>query len=98
MVDPDMLRTLGDVARQQATARGAAPAFVFEGRSTSYAAFDRHTNRIANAMIAWGLKPGDRIAYVGKNSDWFFELIFGANKAGAVMTPVNWRVCSAVSR
>ncbi len=92
MVDPDTVRTLGDVPRQQAAARGAAPAFVFEGRITSYAAFDRHANRIANAMIAEGLKPGDRIAYVGKNSDWFFELIFGANKAGVVMTPVNWRL------
>lgn len=92
MSDPVTPQSLGDIARQQAAARGGSTAFVFEGRETSYAAFDRNTSRVANALIAAGVKPGERIAYIGKNSDWFFELIIGAAKAGAVMTPVNWRL------
>ncbi len=85
-------RTLGDVVRAQATNMGDRKAFTFEGRATTYAQFDANTNRVANALIADGLTPGVRIAYLGKNSDHYFELLFGAAKAGVVMTPVNWRL------
>jgi len=34
---------------------------------------------------------GARIAYVGKNSDIFFPVLFGAFMAGVVLTPINWR-------
>ncbi|MBI1761390.1 MAG: AMP-binding protein, partial [Acidobacteria bacterium] len=64
----------------------------FEGRDTTYAAFDRHTSQVANALITAGVKHGERICYLGKNSDHYFELFFGAIKMGAVMTPLNWRL------
>jgi acyl-CoA synthetase (AMP-forming)/AMP-acid ligase II len=83
---------LADMVRAQAKTRGNAIAFEFEGRTTTFAAFDRNADRVANALKATGVKPGDRIAYLGKNSDIFFELLFGAIKAGAVMTPINWRL------
>ena len=38
------------------------------------------------------MKPGDRVAHLGKNTDLYLELLLGAAKAGAVMTPVNWRL------
>jgi long-chain acyl-CoA synthetase len=38
------------------------------------------------------LVKGDRIAYVGKNSDHYFELLFGAAKAGVVLAPIGWRL------
>ena len=50
------------------------------------------TNRVANALIALGVKPRERIAYLGKNSDIYFELLLGAMKANVVMAPVNWRL------
>jgi fatty-acyl-CoA synthase len=84
--------TLADVVRLQAKARGDQIAFEFEGRCTSFAALDRHTNQVAHALIAAGLQPGQRIAYLGKNSDAYFELLLGAMKAGVVLTPVNWRL------
>src|SRR5450631_4881284 len=83
---------LADMVRARAKSRGNAIAFEFEGRQTSFAEFDILTNRVANALIALGLKPGDRIAYLGKNSDIYFELLLGAMKAGVVMAPVNWRL------
>ncbi len=85
-------RTLGDIARLQAKRRGDATALTFEGRTVSYATFDRHTNQVANGLIALGVKPGDRVGYLGKNSDLYFEALFGATKAGAVMAPINWRL------
>ncbi len=91
-VDFDRMTTLGDVARYHHTARPEATALVFEGRETSFADFDRHTDQVANALLAEGLTAGDRIAYVGKNSDHYFELLFGAAKAGVVLAPIGWRL------
>ena len=91
-VDFTRMQTLGDIARYHASERPDAAALVFEGRETSFADFDRHTNQVANALLAEGLSQGDRIAYVGKNSDHYFELLFGAAKMGAVMTPIGWRL------
>jgi long-chain acyl-CoA synthetase len=91
-VDFDRMTTLGDVARYHREVRPDAAALVFEGRSTSFADFDRHTDRVAAALLAEGLVKGDRIAYVGKNSDHYFELLFGAAKAGVVLAPVGWRL------
>ena len=39
-----------------------------------------------------GIRPGDRIAYLGKNSALYFELLFGAIAANVVLAPVNWRL------
>ena len=83
---------LADMVRAQAKNRGNALAYEFEGRQTTFAEFDVKTNRVANALIALGVKKGERIAYLGKNSDIYFELLMGAMKAGVVMAPVNWRL------
>src|ERR1700730_2068138 len=83
---------LADMVRARARTRGDAIAFEFEGRQTSFAELDTRTNRVANALIALGVKPRERIAYLGKNSDIYFELLLGAMKANVVMAPVNWRL------
>jgi len=92
MTSSEQPQTLGDVSRQQARDRGNETAFTFEGRVTTFDAFDRQTNQVANGLIALGLKPGARISYLGKNSDHYFEILIGAAKAGIVMAPVNWRL------
>jgi fatty-acyl-CoA synthase len=92
MPDIEDASTLADVVRVQGKARGNAIAFEFEGRVTSFTGFDRNTNCVARALIASGVRPNERIAYLGKNSDYYFELLFGAMKAGVVMAPVNWRL------
>src|ERR1700693_3784736 len=83
---------LADMVRMRAKNRGDAIAFEFEGRQTSFAELDIQTTRVANALQALGLKAGERIAYLGKNSDIYFELLLGAIKAKVVMAPVNWRL------
>jgi acyl-CoA synthetase (AMP-forming)/AMP-acid ligase II len=85
---------LADMVRARAKIRGNAIAYEFEGRKTSFAEFDRLTNRVANALKALGIKPHERIAYLGKNSDIYFELLLGAMKANVVMAPVNWRLAA----
>src|ERR1700730_6846689 len=83
---------LADMVRARAKSRGDAIVFEFEGRQTSFAQFDILTNRVANALKAQGVKSRERIAYLGKNSDIYFELLMGAIKANVVMAPVNWRL------
>src|SRR5580692_1950274 len=83
---------LADIVRARAKALGDAILYEFEGRQTSFAEFDRKTNRVANALRAQGVRPRERIAYLGKNSDIYFELLMGAIKANVVMAPVNWRL------
>jgi len=92
MTTVDDASNLADVVRIQGKNRGNAIVFDFEDRQTTFAEFDRHANQIANGMIALGVKPQEHVAYLGKNSDTFFELLIGAIKANAVMAPVNWRL------
>lgn len=87
--------TLADLPRKWAAVKPDAIAHVFEGRETTFAAFDALSNRVANGLIALGLKPQSRIAYLGKNSDLYFELLYGAAKARVVLAPVNWRLAPA---
>ena len=86
------LANLADMVRDRARTRGNAVVYEFEGRQTTFAEFDTRTNRVARALMALGVKPGERIAYLGKNSDLYFELLLGAMKANVVMAPVNWRL------
>jgi fatty-acyl-CoA synthase len=92
MSDVDQATNLADIIRAQGKARGTTMAFEFEGRRTSYAELDAHTNQVAHGLKALGVKPRERIAYLGKNSDIYFELLLGAMKANVVMAPVNWRL------
>ena len=83
---------LADIVRVHAAQRPTAAALVHEGRTTSYGALDHAANRVAQGLIAEGVKPQVRVAHLDKSSDLYFELLFGIAKAGAVMVSVNWRL------
>jgi long-chain acyl-CoA synthetase len=83
---------LADIARAHAAERPQAAALVHEGRTTTYGALDRAASRVAQGLIAEGIRPGIRVAHLDKSSDLYFELLFGLAKAGAVMVSVNWRL------
>jgi long-chain acyl-CoA synthetase len=89
------IQTLGDVARVHASARPGAVATKFEGRTTTYGMLETRTNQIAHALQAAGVAKGDRIGYLAKNTDCFFELLIGGSKMGAVTLPIGWRLAPA---
>lgn len=91
MLEPD-IQWVADVPRVQARLRPDGEALWFEGRVTTYAELDALSNRAANALIAAGIKPGDRVGVLAKGSDDFFILWMGAVKARACLNPVNWRL------
>ena len=84
--------TIADIPRIQARQRPDHVALWFEGRTTTYAQLDEASNRCANALIAAGVKPGDRVTCMAKNDDEFFTYWMGAAKARACLAPVNWRL------
>ncbi len=83
---------MADMIRHHASERGDKVALIFEGRETRYRQLDDTASRIANAIIADGVQPQGRVAILAKNTDAFFELYYGACKAGAVLVPVNFRL------
>jgi len=85
-------QSFAEITRELAVAQPDRIALSFEGRDTTYAEFETHTNQVANALLDAGVKNGDRLAYFGKNSDSYFEVFFGAAKMGAATTPINWRL------
>lgn len=87
-----MIRTVPETLRAMAARQPDATAMVFEGRDTSYGALDAMADRVALVLAGAGLKPGDRLLYLGKNGDQFFPLLYGAMRAGVVVTPINWRL------
>jgi acyl-CoA synthetase (AMP-forming)/AMP-acid ligase II len=81
-----------DIVHDHARTQGDVIAFTFGEEELSFAALDEGANRAANGLIALGVKPGDRVAFLGKNHPLYFEAFVGAARIGAVMTPVNWRL------
>jgi len=92
MIDLNGVAVLADVARRQAERRPNALATKDGQYETTYAQLDANSNRVADRLIVDGVRPGDRVAVLSKNSDFFFELWFGANKARAALAGVNFRL------
>ncbi len=84
--------TVGDITRHHAKSRPDRAAIHFEGQRITFGELDRRAAQVANGLIAEGVKPQARIAYLSKNSPAFFELWFGAAKADIVLVPVNFRL------
>src|SRR6185295_6565023 len=95
MADDTSIRVLADITRCHAAARPGNVAMVFNGRESSYSQLDRRASQVANAIIAEGVQPQSRIAVLDKNSDSFFEVMFGSSKANTVFVAVNWRLAPA---
>lgn len=66
-------------------------AIVGDDASITYEELNRRVNRIANNLLAGGLKKGDRLAILLMNCYQFVELIMACAKSGIIMVPVNWR-------
>jgi acyl-CoA synthetase (AMP-forming)/AMP-acid ligase II len=69
-----------------------APALVCGDRSWTYAELDAATDRLASALIARGLRPGDAVASLAWNRGELVEVEFALYKAGLVRAPINARL------
>ena len=58
----------------------------------TFAELEAFTAKMVAALIGAGIKKGDRIAWLGKNSELYFALFYGAARLGVVMSPIGWRL------
>lgn len=66
------------------------PAVIFGSRSLTYGELNAYCNRIANGLMGLGVRKGDRIGVLSRNSDIYVAVYFALAKAGAIMVPVNY--------
>src|SRR5690349_15764565 len=61
-------------------------------RSLTYAELADRTTRHAGALRELGVRPGDRVAYLGVNAVEVMETLFATWLLGAVAVPLNYRL------
>ena len=66
-----------------------------DGRKTTYAELEVFSRRFAAFLAAKGVVKGDRIAWVGKNCDLYFQMLLTCGRIGVVMVPIGWRLAPA---
>jgi acyl-CoA synthetase (AMP-forming)/AMP-acid ligase II len=87
-----MEQTVAGISRHHAGVRPDHVALVSGARRTTYGELDRRASRVAQGLLADRLAPHARVAVLDKNSDAFFEILFGAAKARVALVAVNWRL------
>ena len=64
------------------------------GRTWTYAALNRDANRLANALLAAGVGPGDVVLYQLYNSTQFVLSYLAPQKLGAINEPANFNLAA----
>ena len=81
--------TTADRLEERAADAADTPFIIFEDQKITFAQADRIANRIANAAIDAGLKPGDVAALMMHNRPEFVLIWLGLAKAGVVTALLN---------
>lgn len=90
LCDDDDQNTLGSfIGRRRCL--GEKIAFADADRSVTFAEFSQRVDSLVDSFHRLGLKPGDRIALLSRNSVAAMECIATA-KAGFIVAPLNWRL------
>jgi fatty-acyl-CoA synthase/long-chain acyl-CoA synthetase len=85
-------QTLAGVVAFHAERQPDAVAIRCENRSMTYARLHGESNRTAHALRRTGLGRGARVAYLGKESEHYYDVLFGCAKNATVLVPINWRL------
>jgi acyl-CoA synthetase (AMP-forming)/AMP-acid ligase II len=87
------VRTVAEICRWWARRQPELVATWFEGRSRTWGELDESSSALAAGLVSkLGIKPGDHVAVLDKNTDEYIELFYALDKAGAIATPINWRL------
>lgn len=89
------IKSLPDIVRHHARTTPDKTALIEGGHRMTFHELDLSSNRLAQAVTRQGAGPGSVVAFIGKNSIPFFEILFGASKAGCTVLPLNWRLVPA---
>ncbi|WIM85911.1 long-chain fatty acid--CoA ligase [Candidatus Mycobacterium wuenschmannii] len=87
-----MQRGISHWITRRSLLNGGRAALVSDGEHITYADLDRRTNQVAAALLALGVRKGDRVAALLVNSAEFIQVLMGCAKIGAVTVPINVRL------
>src|SRR5688572_9414768 len=80
---------LAIMLRESASSHPDKPLVHINDLTFTYAHVDEISGRVASALLATGLEPGDKVAVQLPNLPQFLFTYFGILKAGLVMVPLN---------
>lgn len=80
---------VGAIFSRHGTYRPEQLAVVFKEQRLTYSQFNFKINKLANALITFGLKKGDRIATLLPNCLELLEIYWACAKTGAVAVPLS---------
>jgi len=75
--------------QQWAAHTPSKPAFLFEGRTITYGQLEADVSRLAHALRARGVGPGDRVAIYLPNIPEYATTYYAAQKIGAIPVAIN---------
>jgi long-chain acyl-CoA synthetase len=86
--------TIYDVINRNARCFGKKPAWleVSDGREVTFGQLKEKVDHLAKGLQDVGLKKGDRIGVLGKNSLEYFLLYGAASALGLIVIAINWRL------
>jgi acyl-CoA synthetase (AMP-forming)/AMP-acid ligase II len=82
---------LGEIIAGNARRRPGAIGWRIAGKAWSWREIEERVTRSANALLALGLRPGDRVGLVADNSHQLAELYFALATVGMIAVPINPR-------
>ena len=71
---------------------GPKTAVICEGQKWTYVQYGGRVERLANALEDLGVRPNERVAYLGYNCHRLLECYYGIIKMGGVLLPLNIRL------
>ncbi len=84
--------TTGELMSRNARKFPDKEALVSEERRYTYSELNDAVNRLANKLLALGLRKGDKVGIMCFNTDSFVISYFAVMKAGGMVVPLNFRV------
>jgi fatty-acyl-CoA synthase len=85
---------LSSFIRFHASRTPERPAIAYRGARVSYGELLARIERAAGWLAGHGLRAGDVVALLMKNSSAFIELTFATSHLGAVTLPINYRLAA----
>jgi long-chain acyl-CoA synthetase len=81
--------TLAEILPAAAARDAQRTALVIGDKRLSFQQLDALSNRVANGLVALGVKPGDRVGLFGANSWEWVVSYYAIAKTGAVLNPLS---------
>jgi acyl-CoA synthetase (AMP-forming)/AMP-acid ligase II len=92
MIAAHEINTLAELPGVVAAQFASKSAIIARDGTLSYAELEAISNTIANRLIEQGISSGDRVAVLARDDAASIPVLFGAAKARAVWTGLNWRL------